>query len=79
MLIKKDQPWKWEDEQDKAFSMLKTQFTTYPILTNPELTRPLRVEADSSGVATGAVLSMKCEDEKWRPCAYYSKMLSETE
>src|ERR1700723_231338 len=39
----------------------------------------MRVEADSSGVATGAVLSMKCEDEKWRPCAYYSKTLSETE
>jgi hypothetical protein len=79
MLIKKDQPWKWESEQDKVFNVLKTQFTTYPILTDPEPTRPLRVEADSSGIAMGVVLSMKCEDEKWRPCAYYSKTLSETE
>lgn len=37
------------------------------------------MESDSSDYATGAVLSMQCEDEKWRPCAYYSKSLSEVE
>ena len=29
--------------------------------------------------ATGAILSMKCEDEKWRPCVFYLKSLSDVE
>jgi len=37
--------------------------------------KPLRVESDASDFATGAVLSMKCEDDKWRPCAFYSKII----
>ena len=32
---------------------------------------------DISDFATGGVLSMKCEDEKWRPVAYISKSLNE--
>jgi len=28
---------------------------------------------------TGGVLSMKCSDEKWRPVAFISKSLSDTE
>ena len=39
----------------------------------------LWVEADMSDFAMGAVLSMKGEDEKWRPCTFYSKSLSDVE
>jgi len=39
----------------------------------------MRVEADTSDFATGGVLSMKCEDEKWRLVAYISKSLNEAE
>ena len=39
----------------------------------------MRVEADVSDFVTGGVLSMKCEDEKWRPVAYISKSLNEAE
>jgi len=37
------------------------------------------VEADASNFATGGVLSIKCEDSKWRLVAYISKLLNETE
>jgi len=37
------------------------------------------VEADASNFATGEVLSIKCEDNKWRPVVYISKSLNETE
>jgi len=37
----------------------------------------MRVEVDVSNFATGGVLSMKCEDERWRPVAYISKSLNE--
>ena len=39
----------------------------------------MRVEADASDFAMGGVLSMKCEDERWRPVAYISKLLNEAE
>jgi len=39
----------------------------------------MRVEADGSDFTTGGVLSMKCEDKKWRPMAYISKLLNEAE
>jgi len=39
----------------------------------------MRVEADASDFATDGVLSMKCEDERWRPVAYISKLLNEAE
>ena len=32
-----------------------------------------------SDYATGGVLSMKCKDGKWRPVAFLSKSLNETE
>ena len=47
------------------------------ITVNPE--KPLQVEADALNYARGAVLSMKGEDEKWRPYAFYSKSLSDVE
>ena len=45
----------------------------------PDLDKEIRVEADVLDFATGGVLSMKCEDEKWRPVAYISKSLNEAE
>ena len=49
------------------------------VLVTPDLDREMRVEADASDFATGGVLSMKCEDEKWKPVAYISKSLNEAE
>ena len=37
------------------------------------------MEADASDYATRGMLSMKCEDEKWRPVAFISKSLNATE
>ena len=37
------------------------------------------MEADASNFAIRGVLSIKCEDNKWRPVAYISKLLNETE
>ena len=37
------------------------------------------MEIDASDYATGGVLSMECEDNLWRPVAFLSKSLNETE
>jgi len=79
MLTRKDEKWKWKEAQQKAFKQLKGIFTTRPLLVAPDLDKEFRVEADASNFATGGVLSIRCEDNKWRPVAYISKSLNETE
>ena len=65
--------------QQKAFSELKRIFTSKLVLAALDLDKEFRVEADASNYTTGGVLSMKCSDEKWRPVAFISKSLSDTE
>jgi len=43
------------------------------------LNKEFRVEADTSNYATGGVLLMKCSDNLWKPVAFISKSLSDTE
>jgi len=50
-----------------------------PVLVTPDLDKGMRVEADISDFATGGVLLMKCEDEKWRPVTYILKSLNKAE
>jgi len=39
----------------------------------------MRMEVDALDYVIGGVLSMKCEDGRWRPVAFLSKSLNETE
>jgi len=64
VLVRKEQKWKWEKEQEEAFRRLKEVFTTEPVLAIPDIDREMRVEADASDYVTGEVLSLKCEDGK---------------
>ncbi|KIL55134.1 hypothetical protein M378DRAFT_18214 [Amanita muscaria Koide BX008] len=38
-----------------------------------------RIESDASDYATGGVLSMECDDKKYRPVAFLSKSLNDAE
>ena len=58
---------------------MKEVFTTEPVLAILDLNKEMRVEADALDYATGEVLSIKCEDEKWRPVVFISKLLNATE
>jgi len=79
VLVRKEQKWKWEREQEEVFKKLKMVFTTEPVLAILDIDREMRVEADASDYTTGGVLSKKCEDGKWRPVAFISKLLNATE
>jgi len=79
VLVRKEQKWKWEKEQEEAFKKLKAGFTTEPVLAIPDIDREMRVEADASDYAIGRVLLTKCEDGKWRPVAFISKSLNTIE
>jgi len=47
-LTKKDEPWKWGEAEQSAFTKLKDLITSAPILTFPDDSHMYGVEADSS-------------------------------
>jgi len=53
LLVRKEEKWRWGEEQKEAFGKLKEKFTTEPVLAIPDLNREMRVEVDSSDYATG--------------------------
>jgi len=78
-MVKKDQKWDWTEKQEKAFRQLKKRFTKELVLVAPDLDKKMRMEVDASDYAMKEVLSMECEDGKWRPVAFLSKSLNKTE
>ena len=71
-------PWSWSSTKNDAFYSLHDSVATGPTLAIPLDDGPFLVEANSSGYATGAVLS-QLQNESWRPVAFYSKSLSDVE
>jgi len=70
--------WTWSHQEQAAFSRLKTAITSAPTLAFPTDTDPYRIEADSSGFATGATLT-QLQNGTWRPVAFLSKSLNNVE
>jgi hypothetical protein len=74
-LTRKNSPWNWNSECQRAFEHLKQSFTTKPVLTHWEPDSQLIVESDASNYAIAAVLSCVCSDGELRPIAYHSHTL----
>ena len=58
---------------------MKEWFTKEPVLAAPDIDKKMRMEVDALDYATGGVLSMECKNGLWRPVAFLSKSLNETE
>ena len=78
-MVKKDKKWEWTEKQEEAFRELKERFIKEPVLAAPDLDKKMRMEVNASDYAMGGVLSMECKDGLWRPVAFLSKSLNETE
>jgi len=75
MLTRKNEKWRWGEDQQKAFKQLKGIFTKKPLLVASNLDKEFIVKANTFNFATG-VLSIKCKDNRWRLVAYISKSLN---
>ena len=78
-MVKKDKKWNWIEKQEKTFGELKEKFTQELVLAAPDLDKRMRMEVDALDYVTGEVLSMEGKDGLWRPVAFLSKFLNETE
>jgi len=58
---------------------LKEWFTKELVLAAPDIDKKMRMEVNASDYATGGVLLIECKNGLWRPVAFLSKSLNETE
>jgi hypothetical protein len=76
----KDIRFIWGLPQEDSFMKLKELVTSAPVLVLPDDDLPFRLEADRSGIATGAVLlQQSVDDNAWHPIAFLSKVLNPME
>lgn len=69
-LLKKDVPFQWTAEVDKAFVALKQALVSAPVLALPDFNQTSTIETDASDFGIGAVLS-----QNQHPVAFISKAL----
>jgi hypothetical protein len=77
-LLKDEQQFKWREEQQSAFDLLKHATTSAPILAIPNMELPFKVTTDACSRAVGAVLSQN-QGKGDQPIAYLSKKLTGAE
>ena len=61
-LLKKDNKFDWDDSCQSAFDELKRKLVSYPILRQPDWSKPFLLYTDASGYALGAILS-QCDNK----------------
>ena len=77
-LTKKNELWKWQEEQRTLFKELKELFTAEPILKIYTPSLLTVVETDISDFILGVYLVQK-HSNKWHPVAYYSRKMTPLE
>ena len=77
-LTRKNVPFNWGPEQQKAFDKIKELFTFAPILRHSDSNKPFIVETYASNFAVGAILSQEF-DGQLHPIAYISTSLTKSQ
>jgi hypothetical protein len=77
-LLKKDTPYMWTQDQQKAFENLRDKLTQVPIVQYPNFNKPFFLYTDASITGLGAVLAQKDNNQE-HVIAYVSRTLNPAE
>ena len=75
----KDTIFNFSDKERASFEALKAAFTTVLVLQYPNQDSELHLETDTSEFAIRGVISIKCDDRKFRPVVYMSHSMTPPE
>ncbi|XP_063077523.1 uncharacterized protein K02A2.6-like [Engraulis encrasicolus] len=78
-LLKSDTDWVWGSAQQRAFDELRRELSSPTVLAQYCLHRETIVAADASSFGLGGVLSQKQQSGEWRPVAFISRSMTDTE
>ena len=54
-IVKKVMGFKWGEEQENAFSLLKSKLSLTPLLSLPNFNKAFEIECDTSGIGIKAI------------------------
>ena len=77
-LLSTKQSWLWGPDQENAFLQVKEELTRPTVLALYDPEADTKISADASSFGLGAVLLQRT-NETWRPMAYASRSMTETE
>ncbi|XP_073821602.1 uncharacterized protein [Musca autumnalis] len=77
-MLKKGKHWRWTEDQQMVFEILKIRLTEAPVLACPNFTVPFTLQTDASDYGLGAVLTQVLEGTE-RVIAYASRVLNGAE
>ena len=72
----KDVIFNFGNKEKASFEALKAAFTTVPVLQYPDQDRKFHLETNASEFTVGGVISVKCDDGKFRPVTYMSHSMT---
>jgi len=78
-LTKKDVPFEWLEDQQRAFEKMVFVFTTAPTLRHFDHSREVIIETDASDYVSAGVLSQRDDEGILHPVAFFSKKHSPAE
>ncbi|KAF9752815.1 Transposon Tf2-9 polyprotein, partial [Nosema granulosis] len=77
--LKTDKKWKWSDEMEEEFKLVKEELRNMRALKIPDYTKGFRLRTDACDTGLGAVLLQTNKEGKWIPIQWASKKLTPTE
>ena len=77
-LLKSDQEWTWDAQQEDAFAAVKNAMTKSTALAFYDHNRPTKLSSDASSYGLGAVILQEIDGE-FRPVEYASRTLTNAE
>ena len=79
VLLEKNNTWKWQREQKRAFLEVKQKLLDSSVLTHYDLQNPVRLTCDASPYGVGACVSDVMADGSVQLIAFSSRTLSKAE